>query len=143
VESPQNVLTYASPRVTELPRRWWMPAAFLLSAFCVWNSHGLTPTFYPTPLDKAMLAIVFAGAVVMARTSSLPELWFCVYGELATTLFVLANFNDNNFRANTPPDPWDLLLPWCVMIFVSAMACRTIVWLVRLRRWKREENAAT
>jgi len=65
----------------------------------------------------------------MARYSSLPGWGFIAYGAGAVFLFLFANFNDNNFRANT--DAHDILLPWCAMVACGALVSRVIAFAVR------------
>jgi hypothetical protein len=59
----------------------------------------------------------------------LPGWIFVAYGAGAVFLFLLANFNDNNFRANT--EVHDILLPWSAMIIAGALAGRGIAFAGR------------
>jgi hypothetical protein len=65
----------------------------------------------------------------MARYSSLPGWDFVAYGAVAVFLFLFANFNDNNFRANT--DARDILLPWSAMVIGGALVSRVIALVGR------------
>jgi hypothetical protein len=127
----QPILDYSPPRSAK-PRRLWLPAALLSVAFVVWNWPRLTPTFFPNGLDWNVLVLLAAGALIMARYSSLPGWAFLTYGAGAVFLFLFANFNDNNFRANT--DAQDILLPWCAMVAGGALVGRVIAFAGRATR---------
>ena len=124
----RSILDYALP-TTAKPRRPWLPAVFLSLAFVVWNRPRLTPTGYPNGLDWTVLVLLGAGALVMARYSSLPGWVFVGYGAAGVVLFLFANFHDNNFRANTGAE--DILLPWCAMVAGGALVSRTIAFAGR------------
>ena len=122
------IIDYAVPTLAK-SRRPWLPAVFLSLAFVVWYWPRLTPTFYPNGLDWTVLVLLGAGALTMARYSSLPGWAFMSYGAVAVVLFLSANFNDNNFRANTTAQ--DILLPWCAMVFAGAVVSRLIAFAGR------------
>jgi hypothetical protein len=111
------------------PKRLWFPAVFLSFGFIVWYWPRLTPTFFPNRFDWTVLVLLAAGALVMARYSSLPGWAFVAYGAGAVFLFLFANFNDNNFRENT--DAHDILLPWSAMVIAGALVSRVIAFAGR------------
>ena len=79
-----------------------------------------------------MLAWLVVGAVLMARLSSLPGWAFLIFGAAGIMLFLLANFADNNFRAEN----WPLLrkeeaVGWCSMIAAGAAIARVIAFVGR------------
>jgi hypothetical protein len=119
----QRTLDYATPTAPK-PRRIWLPILCLLVAFNVWNWPRLTPTFFPNMFDVIALILLAPAAFVVARISSLPGWVFTLFGGLSVLLFLMANFNDNNFRRNTTLN--DVLLPWCVMVVGGAVAARFI-----------------
>ena len=125
----QTILEYASP-ATAKPRRIWLPIVCLSSALVVWYWPRLTPTFFPNTLDVAVLILLAPAAFAIARSSSLPGWAFTLYGALSVTLFLLANFNDNNFRANTAAN--DIVLPWCGMVVAGALVARLIAAVGRM-----------
>src|SRR4051794_30758693 len=94
------ILEYAAP-AARMPRRAWLPVVCLLVALATWNWPRLTPTFFPNALDVAALILLAPAAFLIARKSSLPGWAFTLFGGLAVLLFLMANFNDNNFRSNT------------------------------------------
>jgi hypothetical protein len=124
----EPILDYAPPRSAK-PRRLWLPVVFLALAFVVWNWPRLTPTFFPNGFDWAVLALLAPAALLMSRYSSLPSWGFVAYGAGAVFLFLFANFNDNNFRANT--DARDVLLPWAAMVVAGALVSRVIAFAGR------------
>lgn len=65
-----------------------------------------------------VLMLLAPGAFVMARHSSMPYWGFAAYGAMGVLLFLLANFNDNNFRRNT--DVYMVLMPWLTMVVCGA-----------------------
>jgi hypothetical protein len=113
----QTILDYALPGSGKA-RRLWLPVVLLSLAFVVWYWPRLTPTFFPNGLDWAVLVLLAPGALAMARYSSLPGWAFAAYGAGAVLLFLFANFNDNNFRANN--DAREVLLPWSAMVLAGA-----------------------
>ena len=123
----QTILDYVSPGSAK-PRRLWLPIGLLSLGFVVWYWPRLTPTFFPNGFDWTVLVLLAPGALAMARYSSLPGWAFVAYGAVAVFLFLFANFNDNNFRANT--DGRDILLPWTAMVIGGALVSRVIAFVV-------------
>jgi hypothetical protein len=117
-----TIIDYATPETPRRPRRVWMPVLLIVVAALEWNSPRLTPTFFPTLLDEAMLCLLAVGSVLIGYSSSLPSPAISGFGALGVCLFLVANLNDNNFRANYY---WsDLLLPWSLMVVAGAVAAR-------------------
>jgi hypothetical protein len=124
----QPILDYVNPTPAK-PRRLWLPPVLLSLAFVVWYRPRLTPTFFPNGFDWTALVLLAPGALVMARSSSLPGWAFVAYGASAVLLFLFASFNDNNFRANA--DPRDILLPWTATVIGGALVSRVIAFVGR------------
>ena len=117
-----EILSYASSATCRKPRRWWLPLAFLGVAAGEWHFPRLTPTFFPTLLDNAMLGLLLVGAIVIGYASSLPGWAVSGFGALGVCLYLVANLHDNNFRANYY---WGgLLLPWCPWLIGGAIVAR-------------------
>jgi hypothetical protein len=124
----QKILDYAAP-VTPKPRRYWMPVVCLGIAFGVWNWPRLTPTGFPNRADLGTLVLLVPAAVVMARFSSLPRSAFALFGAAGVAFFLLANLNDNNFRANTVVS--DVMLAWCATVAAGALVGVAVAMLSR------------
>jgi hypothetical protein len=122
-DEPQTILDYAAPAALK-PRRIWLPIVCLLVAFEVWNWPRLTPTFFPNALDVTALILLAPAAYLMARSSSVPGWSFTLFGGVGVLLFLMANFNDNNFRRTTTLS--DIRLPWCAMVVAGAVVARLI-----------------
>jgi hypothetical protein len=117
-----TVIDYATPETPRRPRRAWLPVLLIVVATLVWHWPRLTPTFFPNLLDKSMLCLLLFGSVLIGYSSSLPSSAISGFGALGVCLFLSANLNDNNFRANYY---WsDLLLPWSLMVVGGAVAAR-------------------
>lgn len=123
-----GILSYSAHSERAQPR-YWIPAAMLGIALLVWDSPRLTPTFFPTTLDWMVLVLFIPVTILMARYSSLPGWAFTTFGGLGVCLFLVANLDDNNFRANFYLD--DILLPWCLMVAGGAIGARMIAAVVR------------
>ena len=115
------------------PLRVWVPILFLAAAVAVWHRPRLTPTFFPTALDLTMLAWLIVGAILIARLSSLPGWAFLVFGAVGDMFFLLANFEDNNFRAeNWPLLRKEVAVGWCSMGAAGAAIARVIAVVGRV-----------
>jgi hypothetical protein len=117
-----TIIDYSTADTPRRPLRAWLPVLLICVAALVWHWPRLTPTFFPNLLDKTMLGLLGLGSVLIGYRSSLPAPAVFGFGALGVCLFLLANLNDNNFRANYC---WsDLLLPWSLMILGGAVAAR-------------------
>src|SRR4051812_36707624 len=104
-----QILNYA-PSSAPKPRPRRLLLLCLLVAFVVWNWPRLTPTFFPNRVDLTTLILLAPATFLIASTNSLPPWNFTAFGGFGVSLFLMANFNDNNFR-RTAVLP-DLLVPW-------------------------------
>ena len=122
-----NTVDYV--RVRHRPKRRWLPPILLLAAAVVWYWPRLTPTGFPNLLDLATLGVLVVGAFAAGYWCEIPCWATLGFGGLAVGLFLLANFNDNNFRANTGVA--DVLLPWSLYVTVGATVARAASFLGR------------
>src|SRR5215210_3704338 len=111
------------------PLRLWVPVAVLSLALLAWNRPRLTPTFFPDRRDLTMLVVLAPAAFAMARWSSMPGWALGAFGAIGVALFLLANLNDNNFRAYTSAS--EVLMPWCAMVAAGGLAGGVIALAAR------------
>ena len=99
MDANHTILDNALP--TSPPRRTWLPVLCLGTTFVIWYWPRLTPTFFPNALDIAAVVILLPTSFLIARTTSLPGWVFVAFGASGVMLFLLANFNNNNFADAT------------------------------------------
>jgi hypothetical protein len=107
-------------------RRAWLPVVLIFCAAAVWHWPRLTPTMFPNILDQSMLGVLLLGALCIGYFCQLPAWVVGGYGALGMWLFLIANFNDNNFRANYTAA--ELMLPWSIAVAGGAVSA----WLAAL-----------
>jgi hypothetical protein len=120
-----NIIDYA-PIENRRARRAWMPLVLMLASTLIWYRPRLTPTFFPDLLDEAALGALLAGAFAVGYWCWIPGWATLAFGGLAVVLFLMANLDDNNFRANTRPA--DVFWLWSLSVAAGAI----IAWIVAL-----------
>lgn len=107
-------LNYIEPGAEQSPRRWWLPIVLLFGASLFWDMPRGTPSFFPDQNDKLLLGAMFLGSFLIGCFCSLPTWVRSAFGAVTVCLFLVANLNDNNFRANIYLG--DVLLPWSIYV---------------------------
>lgn len=112
-------LNYLEPGAEQQPRRWWLPVVLLFGASLFWDMPRGTPSSFPDHNDKLLLGAMFLGSFLIGCLCSLPKWVRSAFGAATVCLFLLANLNDNNFRANIYLG--DVLLPWSLYVFAGGV----------------------